>query len=47
MKIQLKDYIDVIEDQIDLRYESIFESLNSERIELKSKLFKLKEDFEK
>ena len=47
MKRQLKEYIDNIEDQIDLRYESVVESLHSYRNECKSKLFKLKEDFEK
>jgi hypothetical protein len=47
MKSHLKEYIDEIEDQIDLRYESIFESLETYRIEFKSELFKFKEDFEK
>ena len=47
LKTQLKDYVDQIEDKIDLRYESVVDSLETYRSECKSKLFKFKEDFEK
>ena len=47
MKSQLKDDVDEIENQIDIRYESIVGSLETYRIECKSKLFKIKEDYEK
>jgi hypothetical protein len=47
LKSQFKEFIDSIEGQIDLRYESIVGSLDTYRIECKSKLFKFKEDFEK
>ena len=47
LKTQLKDYVDQIEDKIDLRYESVFDSLQTYRSECKSKLFNFHEDFEK
>ena len=47
MMSQLKDYVDEIENQIDIRYESIVGSLETYRTECKSKLFKFKEDLEK
>ena len=47
LKSQLKDYVDQIENEIDLRYESVFDSLETYRSECKSKLFNFKEDFEK
>ena len=47
LKSELKDYVDKIENEIDLRYESVVESLEKYRSECKSKLFKFKEDFEK
>ena len=47
LKSQLKDYVNQIENEIDLRYESVVDSLESYRSECKSKLFKFKEDFEK
>ena len=46
LKSQLKDYVDEIENDIDLRYESVVDSLETYRSECKSKLFKFKEDFE-
>ena len=47
MRSKLKDYVDEIENQIDLRYESIVGFLETYRIECKSKLFKITEDYEK
>jgi hypothetical protein len=47
MKSQLTEYIDEIENQIDLRYESFVDFLETYRIEFKSELFKFKKDFEK
>ena len=47
LKGQLKDYVDQIVNEIDLRYESVVDSLETYRSECKSKLFKIKEDFEK
>ena len=46
LKGQLKDYVDQIVNEIDLRYESVVDSLETYRSECKSKLFKIKEDFE-
>ena len=47
MKSQLKDYVDEIKNQIDIRYESLVGSLETYRTECKSKLVKFKEDFDK
>ena len=47
MKSQLKEYVDKIENEIVLRYESVVDSLETYPSECKSKLFKFKEDFEK
>ena len=44
---RLKDYVDEIENQIDLRYESVVESLETYRSECKYKLFNFKENIEK
>ena len=46
LKSRLKDYVDQIENEIDLRYESVVDSLETYRSECKLKLFKFKEDFE-
>ena len=46
LKSRLKDYVDQIENEIDLRYESVVDLLETFRSECKSKLFKFKEDFE-
>ncbi len=45
MKSQLTEYIDEIENQIDLRYESFVDSLETYPIEFKSELFKFKKKF--
>ena len=42
LKSQLKDYVNQIENEIDLRYESVVDSLESYRSECKSKFFKFK-----
>ncbi len=42
MKSELTEYLDEIESQIDLRYELAIASLNTFRIECKSKLTKFK-----
>ncbi len=47
IKSELKEYLDEIEGQIDLRYELAITSLNTFRIECKSKLTKFKADIEK
>ena len=47
MKSQFTEYIDEIENQIDLRYESVVDSLETYGIEFKSQLFKFKKHFEK
>ena len=47
LKSQLKECVDQIVNEIDLRYESVVDSLETYRSEFKSKLFKFKEDFEK
>ena len=41
-KSRLKDYVDKIENEIDLRYESVVDSLETYRNEFKLKLFKFK-----
>ena len=46
LKSLLKDYLVEIENEIDLRYESVVDLLETFRTECKSKLFKFKEDFE-
>ena len=46
LEIKLNKYVDEIEDQIDLRYESFVESLDRHRSECKSILFKFKEDLD-